>query len=102
MTAGPLDGSVPLPQGDGDEPEGEFLSMRERLVVSPHWGTFHGAPLQEGGDVASGAVIGWVTENGQETTLVSPLSAVFVAWLAFEGEWVSPGRPVARLLSAEE
>jgi hypothetical protein len=82
----------------GDEDgEGEHLSIDERVVVSPAWGTFHGEPLDEGRRVEPGTVIGSVGQGPDVTSLVAHSRGRFLAWLVREGEWVAPGRPVARL-----
>jgi len=81
---------------------GEFLSLPERLVVSPVWGRFHREQLDEGTGLAESAPIARVTEGGGvDTVLMVPVAAVFVAWLAFEGERVWPGMPIARVRPVE-
>jgi hypothetical protein len=81
---------------------GEFLSISERMVVSPVWGRFHREPLEEGTGLAESAPIARVTEHGGgEFVLVVPVAAVLVAWLAFEGERVWPGMPIARVRPVE-
>lgn len=79
------------------DPAGEFLSISERLVVSPAWGTFHGEYLVEGHSIEEGTVIGRVSDGLQTTSLLAHATGSFVAWLVEEGELVVPGRPVARL-----
>jgi hypothetical protein len=84
------------------EAVGEFLSMPERMVVSPVWGRFHREPVEEGTGLAESAPIARVTEHGGvDTILVVPVASVFVAWLAFEGERVWPGMPIARVRPME-
>ena len=80
---------------------GETVSMPERLVVSPAWGRLRARPLRHGQRVARGTVIGALHEGGKEIPLVCHTSAVFLSWLAVEGERVSPGRRLASLRLAE-
>ena len=84
------------------EAEGEFLSIDERLVVSPQWGRFHGEPLGEGGHVAAGDVLGSVTQGRDERLLHAPAAAILLQWLVREGQWVRPGMPLVRLHPEEE
>ena len=82
--------------------EGEFLSISERLVVSPQWGRFHGEPIEEGRTLAAGMVMGTVVQGRDERFIRAPGRVVLLQWLAYEGQWVSPGTPLARLrLSGE-
>jgi HprK-related kinase A len=81
----------------GGEMQGEFLSMGERLVVSPGWGRFRAEDVGEGGAVERGSRLGTVILAGRETPVVAPVSGTLVAWLVWEGERVAPGRPLARL-----
>jgi hypothetical protein len=76
--------------------------MSERLVVSPVWGRFHKEPLEEGTGLAESAPLARVIEHGgKDFVLVVPAAAVLVAWLAFEGERVWPGMPIARVRLVE-
>lgn len=86
------------PQPDA---EGEFLSIPDRLVVAPQWGRFHGRPLEEGQRLRRGAVIGSVTQGRDRRVVRAPGRSVLVAWLAYEGEWVAPGAPLARLRAVD-
>lgn len=83
----------------GDHPvrQGEFLSIRERVVVAPAWGRLAREPVDGGGRVRRGAVIGWLRTREGDIPLLAPVSGVFLAWLAGEGERVPPGRAVAWL-----
>jgi multidrug efflux pump subunit AcrA (membrane-fusion protein) len=85
---------------DGPDLEGEFLSIRERIVVAPHWGRVL-TDLREGWDVDKDTVLGRLQEQGTETLIVAPLKAVLIRWLVREGERVAPGRPVVLLLSLD-
>lgn len=80
-----------------DNSYGEIVSIAERIVVSPAWGRLHVEPLTEGQLLEKGAVIGRLREAGREIPLVCHAEAIFLAWLADEGERVPPGRRVARL-----
>jgi hypothetical protein len=76
---------------------GEFVSISERLVVSPRYGRFHGEPIEGGRTLPMGSVLGRVTQAGEQALITSPLRAVFMGWLVFEGERVWPGRPLVLL-----
>ncbi|MGH2746799.1 MAG: hypothetical protein ACRDKB_02595 [Actinomycetota bacterium] len=76
---------------------GEVISISERLIVSPCWGRLDPEPLSEGETVEEGSVIGRLYEGGRVIPLVCHTRSVFLAWLAFDGERVPPGRRVARL-----
>ena len=80
-------------------PAGETLSVPERMIVAPTTGVFHrlkGHHQVNGGDVVSrGEVIGIVQSLGVSTPIQSPFAGLLVALLAFEGERVRPGQPVA-------
>lgn len=93
-------------RASGEEPAagygGEFISISERLVVSPRYGRFHGEPIEGGRILRRGSVLGRVTQAGEEALIMSSFSAVFMGWLVFEGEWVWPGRPLVLLRSARE
>jgi hypothetical protein len=97
MTA-PLDA---LDGQDGHHLKGEFLSIRERIVVAPHWGRVHMEFIEQERLVDEKAIIGRLREQGRETLLLAPEPAILVRWLVREGERVAPGSPVALLLSLE-
>jgi biotin carboxyl carrier protein len=91
-----------VPARDADPTsEGEFLSIRERLVVATSWGRIHEEDFLEGIRVEAGTILGHLRENGNATPLVVPMTAVFVRWLVREGERVRPGSPLALLLSVD-
>jgi multidrug efflux pump subunit AcrA (membrane-fusion protein) len=85
---------------DDQDSGGEFLSIRERIVVAPHWGRVL-TDLSEGQEVDRDTVLGRLKEQGKETLIVAPLQAVLIRWLVREGERVAPGCPVALLLSRD-
>lgn len=76
---------------------GEVISIPERLVVSPAWGRLDVEPIAAGETVEEGSIIGRLHEGGRVIPLICHTRAVFLAWLALDGERVSPGRRVARL-----
>jgi biotin carboxyl carrier protein len=75
--------------------EGEHLSIVERIVVSPCWGRLRAGQMSEGDTVESGAVIGHLEEAGEQIPLVAHAAGAFVRWLAWDGQRVAQGRPVA-------
>ena len=89
-------GSGPDSESDG-RLLGEHTHITERIVVSPCWGRLRPSAIPAGQPIAPGAVIGSITEAGDEHPLVCHARALFVAWLARDGERVSPGKRVATL-----
>lgn len=80
------------------ESGGEFVWLPETLVVSPAPGRFRRAALSEGATIAIGAVIGHLSFNGGAALPVaSPVGGVFLGWLAWEGEGLQRGTPLARI-----
>jgi biotin carboxyl carrier protein len=51
--------------------------------------------MTEGDAVESGAVIGHLEEAGEQIPLVAHAAGAFVRWLAWDGQRVAQGRPVA-------
>jgi acetyl/propionyl-CoA carboxylase alpha subunit len=86
---------------DDSLPEGEAVTIEERLIVAPVWGRLRGDRLAAGQTVEKGTVIGLICERGKEMPLICHARATFVAWIAHEGERVRPGTAVARLRAAE-
>jgi len=78
-------------------PQGEFVSIPDRLVCSPAWGRLRSERVEEGRAIEPGMVIGTVGQGGAEVPLVSMVAGRFVEWLAGEGERAWPGMPLARL-----
>jgi hypothetical protein len=97
MTA-PLDA---LDGQDGHHLKGEFLSIRERIVVAPHWGRVHMELIEQERPVDEDAIIGRLRDQERETLLVAPEPALLVRWLVREGERVAPGSPIVLLLSLD-
>lgn len=76
---------------------GDFLSIAERLVVSPAWGHLRTAS-REGQYVEESAVLGRITAGAEDVLLRAPVGGVFLGWIALEGELVWQGTPLARIL----
>ncbi|MGH2807141.1 MAG: hypothetical protein ACRDKT_07680 [Actinomycetota bacterium] len=74
---------------------GEHLSIVERIVVSPCWGRLRAGELAKGDAVESGTVIGHLEEAGEQIPVVSHAAGAFVCWLAWDGQRLAQGRPVA-------
>ena len=82
-----------------DVPVGETLSVPERVIVAPTMGVFHrldgDGQMNDGDMVNRGDVVGVVQSLGASTPIQSPFEGLLVAILAFEGERVRRGQPVA-------
>ena len=78
-------------------PQGEPLSISERLVVSPAWGRLRVGDHEAGQRLDVGAVIGIIREGNDDFPLVCTTPSVFVSWLASDNERIPPGRAVARV-----
>jgi biotin carboxyl carrier protein len=82
-------------------PVGETLSVPERVIVAPATGIFHrldgDGQMNDGDLVNQGDVIGIVQSLGGSTPIESPFDGSLMAILAFEGERLHPGQPVAWL-----
>ncbi|MDQ1499926.1 MAG: hypothetical protein QOI86_3266, partial [Actinomycetota bacterium] len=82
-------------------PLGETLSVPERVIVAPTMGIFRrldgDRQMKDGETVNRGDLIGIVQSLGASTPIQSPFTGQLVAILAFEGERVRPGQPVAWL-----
>jgi hypothetical protein len=77
---------------------GEALSVAERVVVSPAVGVFHPEErTQPDGRVESGTLLGTV---GMESVR-SPFSGELMGMLAYPGERVQVGQPIAWLRAAD-
>lgn len=87
--------------GDSPYPAGEFLSIRERVVVAAQWGRVHAEVVDQGHRVEPGTILGQLLERGIVTQVVAPVRAVFLGWFVREGERVPPGSPLALLLSVD-
>jgi hypothetical protein len=78
-------------------PQGEPLSISERLVVSPVWGRLRPGDHEAGQRLEVGAIIGVVKEGNEDFPLFCTSPSVFVSWLAGDNERIPPGRAVARI-----
>jgi biotin carboxyl carrier protein len=80
---------------------GETLCVLERVIVAPTTGVFHrlksDGQMHDGDLVKRGDVIGIVQSLGASTPVQSPFDGSLMAILAFEGERLRPGQPVAWL-----
>ena len=96
----PNAGAIPDSVVDHDlfEHLGEVVSISESLVVSPSQGRFHRESLVEGAVVLAGTLIGVVAFNGGKALRVTaPADGVFLGWMAWEGESLQRGMPLARI-----
>jgi biotin carboxyl carrier protein len=80
---------------------GEFVSIRERIVVAPHWGRIHVEARDQKRRLDEGVILGRLLEGARETLLVAPVRAVLIRWMVREGERVAPGDPIVLLLSLD-
>jgi acetyl-CoA carboxylase biotin carboxyl carrier protein len=82
-------------------PAGETLCISERVVVAPSIGIFRrldgDAQVKDGDTINRGDVIGIVQSLGVCLPVQSPFMGLLVGILAFEGERVRPGQPLAWL-----
>lgn len=104
-----LDGSEPEPATNGHRRsaspgdfEGEYPPLSERIVVSPGRGRIHLRRIREGRHLEQDAVIADLRNGTIKTPIRAPVPAVFVSWLAVEGDLVSRGWRLARLLPTED
>jgi hypothetical protein len=96
----PNAGPIPDSAVDRDlfEHLGEVVSIPESLVVSPAGGRFHRESLVEGATVLAGTLIGVVAFNGGTALRVTaPADGVFLGWMAWDGESLQRGTPLARI-----
>jgi hypothetical protein len=80
---------------------GEFVSLRERVVVAPHWGRVLMEFPDQDRRIDEGAILGRLLEQTRETLLVAPEAVILIRWLVRDGERVAPGSPLAVLLSLD-
>ena len=67
-----------------------------RLVVAPVRGVFHAAPV--GGEHADGTELGHIEARRDRQAVIAPWRGAIIEWLVQDGDPVSLGQPVARLL----
>jgi biotin carboxyl carrier protein len=80
---------------------GEQLSVLERIIVAPCSGLFRPAPPKvvttEGEIVERGQVIGTVELSGDTCEVRSPFTGFLMGVLAWDGDRVREGQPLAWL-----
>jgi hypothetical protein len=84
------------------ELDGEFPPLFERMVVSPGRGRIHLRRIREGRRLDQDVVIAELRTGTARVLIRTPLPAVFLSWLAREGDVVSRGWRIARLLPTED
>jgi biotin carboxyl carrier protein len=72
---------------------GDLLEWR--LVVAPQRGIFHAAAAE---DNQSGTVVGYIEARRDRQAIVAPWRGAIIEWLVQDGDPVTLGQPVARLL----
>jgi hypothetical protein len=82
--------------------DGEFPPLFERIVVSPGRGRIHLRRIREGRRLDQDVVIAELRNGTTKTPIRTPLPAVFLSWLAREGDVVSRGWRIASLLPTED
>ena len=83
---------------DGWEVAGDVVCLAESLVVSPDRGHFRREHLEEGATVEVGTVIGAMTiGRDRAVPVTSRVAGVFLGWLAWDGENVERGAPLAHI-----
>jgi hypothetical protein len=82
--------------------DGEFPPLFERIVVSPGRGRVHLRRIREGRRLEQDVVIAELRSGTTKVPIRAPVPAVFLSWLAREGDVVSRGWRIARLLPTEE
>jgi biotin carboxyl carrier protein len=78
-------------------PQGEWVLIPERIVVSPSLGRFHPVYLEEGQQIKEGVLLGDIREDGRVEPVVARVGGTFLAWMVSDGKRVHPGEPLARL-----
>lgn len=86
---------------DPDRSLGEFVSIAERLVISPGWGRIRAGSIEAGQQIDEGGEIARLSEGGRDVALVAHCRGSFLGWLVQDGDRVSPGRAIARLRFAD-
>ena len=82
-------------------PTGETFSGPERIIVAPTAGIFRRLDgpdaIRDGALIHQGDVVGTVQSLVIATPVQSPFEGLLVTIVAFEGERLRPGQPVAWL-----
>ncbi len=85
----------------GGDVSGEYLGVAERVVVAPGHGIFHPCVVEECArgctTVMAGEVIGFLDALGERNEVRTPFAGSLMGMLAFEGERVRDGQPIAWL-----
>lgn len=68
-----------------------------RMLVAPVAGTFRAEPVDVGSRVAARSAVGAVVSQRTSTPVEAAADGVLVEWLAYDGDPVAPGQPLARL-----
>ena len=76
--------------------EGELLTVPERVILAPAPGKFRPAESTDG-QLVEEQVIGFVDGVGHSTPVRSPFTGLFMGLMAYAGERVREGQPVAWL-----
>jgi biotin carboxyl carrier protein len=82
---------------EDDAPQGEWVLIPERIVVSPGLGRFHPVAFKEGQQIKKGVSLVDIRENGRVDPVVARVGGTFLAWMVSEGKRVHAGEPLARL-----
>jgi biotin carboxyl carrier protein len=75
--------------------EGEQVAMVERMIVAPVVGVFRPLGVVEGATVSAGEIVGVVEGPGTREPVRSAFTGVVIGFLAFSGERMREGQPVA-------
>ncbi len=76
--------------------EGELLTVPERVILAPAPGKFRPAESTDD-QLVEEQVIGFVDGVGHSTPVRSPFTGLFMGLMAYAGERVREGQPVAWL-----
>ncbi len=76
---------------------GELLDVPERVIVAPSVGIFRPSVVADGAVVDAGEEIGVVEGLGVSIPVLSPFRGMLIGMLAFPGERLREGQPVAWL-----
>ena len=76
--------------------EGELLTVPERVILAPAPGKFRPAETDDD-QLVEEQVIGFVDGVGHSTPVRSPFTGLFMGLMAYAGERVREGQPVAWL-----
>ena len=76
--------------------EGELLTVPERVILAPAPGKFRPAETTDD-QLVEEQVIGFVDGVGHSTPVRSPFTGLFMGLMAYAGERVREGQPVAWL-----